>query len=137
MHVVRDPLAVAASLAARDGIAPSEALALWERYTRDAFEASRGWPRVLVDYDALCTEPLAATRALHEQLRALGLEGVRMPPPDAVREWIDAPSHLRRAHDAELSVAQRALRDAIADRSILLATPRRDESSVSLDAGTA
>lgn len=137
VHVVRDPLAVAASLAARDGIAPSEALALWERYTRDAFEASRGWPRVLVDYDALCAEPLAATRALHEQLRALGLEGVRMPTADVVREWIDAPSRQHRPPDAALSVAQRALRDAIADRSILLATPRRDESSVSLDAGTA
>jgi len=137
VHVVRDPLAVAASLVARDGLTPTEALALWERYTRAAFAASLGWPRVVVDYDALCAEPLVATRALHDQLHALGLEGVRMPSPDAVREWIDAPSRPRRAHDAELSAAQHALRDAIADRSILLATSRDDEPRTSRDAGAA
>jgi GT2 family glycosyltransferase/glycosyltransferase involved in cell wall biosynthesis len=138
VHVVRDPLAVAASLAARDGFAPVEALALWERYTRDAFEASRGWPRLIVDYDALCADPHATTRALHDGLRALGLDDVHMPSAEVLHAWIDAPvrdPHARAAQ-AELSGAQRALRDAIADRSILQETPRR-ERPASLHAGAA
>src|SRR6185312_14995381 len=39
VHVVRDPLEVAASLEARDRMPRDEALALWERYTRSAFAA--------------------------------------------------------------------------------------------------
>ncbi len=138
VHVVRDPLAVAASLAARDGFALVEALALWERYTRDAFEASRGWPRLIVDYDALCADPHATTRALHDGLRALGLDDVHMPSAEVLHAWIDAPVRdpRARAAQAELSGAQRALRDAIADRSILQETPRR-ERPASLHAGAA
>jgi hypothetical protein len=138
VHVVRDPLAVAASLAARDGFAMDEALALWERYTRDAFEASRGWPRLVVDYDALCADPLATTQALHDGLRALGLDGVHMPSAQVLHAWIDAPVRDPRTRDAEagLSVAQRARRDAIADRSILQATPGR-ERPAPLHAGAA
>jgi GT2 family glycosyltransferase len=49
VHVVRDPVEAAASLEARDGLGRDEALALWELYTRAAFAATRGWPRVFVD----------------------------------------------------------------------------------------
>lgn len=123
VHVVRDPHAVAASLAARDGFAAGEALALWERYTREAFEASRGWPRVLVDYDALCAQPQATTQALHDELHALGIDRVHMPSADVLHAWIDAPIREPHARAAELSPGQRALHAAIADRSILQATP--------------
>jgi GT2 family glycosyltransferase len=138
VHVVRDPLAVAASLAARDGFAMDEALALWERYTRDAFEASRGWPRLVVDYDALCADPLATTQALHDGLHALGLAGVHLPSAEVLHAWIDAPVRDPHTRDLEagLSVAQRALRDAIADRSILQAMPPQ-QPPASLRAGVA
>jgi len=124
VHVVRDPLAVAASLAARDGLAPVEALALWERYTRDAFEASRGWPRIVVDYDALCADPHAAALVLHDRMRALGLDAVHMPSTEELHAWIGAPARGQGTRNAQLTSAQRALRDAIADRSILQATWR-------------
>lgn len=124
VHVVRDPLGVAASLARRDGIAHDEALALWERYTRDAFEASRGWPRIVVDYDALCADPLAASRRLHDALVARGVDGVRAADAAVVRDWVEAPAREREGGDAVMTAAQRALRDAIGDGSILDAQPR-------------
>jgi hypothetical protein len=71
-------------------------------------------------------------------VRALGLDGVHMPSAQVLHAWIDAPVRDPRTRDAEagLSVAQRALRDAIADRSILQATPGR-ERPAPLHAGAA
>jgi len=119
VHVVRDVDAVAASLAARDGMDPAAALALWERYTRDAFAASAGWPRVLVDYDALCAEPLRVARAVFDELQALGLEGLAWPGEAVVLDWIEPQSRTPSSFAALMTPAQRALQQAIADRSIL------------------
>ncbi|HEY6943047.1 glycosyltransferase [Dokdonella sp.] len=119
VHVVRDPCAVADSLAARDGFTPAEALALWERYTRDAFEASRGWPRIVVDYDALCAAPEAEARRLFDALAAAGIDGLRRPSADVVREWIEPNPDRARSPRATPTPAQRALHAAIVDRSIL------------------
>ena len=120
VHVVRDPLGVAASLAARDGMTHAEALALWETYTHAAFAASRGWPRVLVDYDALLIDPLAVAEHLQRELAALGVTGLHAVDPAQVRDWIEPPR--ARDHAAtrnDLSASQQALHAAIADRSIL------------------
>ncbi|HEY0178290.1 MAG TPA: glycosyltransferase [Dokdonella sp.] len=117
VHVQRDPRAVAASLAARDGLAAADALALWERYTRAAFAASRGWPRVLVDYDALCADPPAAARRLRDELAAFGVALAR-PDDVNVRAWI-APEAPRARADVVPTPAQAALAAAIADRSVL------------------
>jgi GT2 family glycosyltransferase len=120
VHVVRDPRAVAASLVARDGLAPEAALALWERYTRAAFEASRGWPRVLVDYDALLADPVGATRALHAELVRIGVDGVELPADEVVRAWIEPnPRSAPPMPGMALTVAQQALQAAIVDRSLL------------------
>ena len=120
VHVVRDPLAVAASLVARDGLVPEAALALWEHYTRAAFEASRGWPRVLVDYDALLADPLGTTRELHADLVRLGVDGIVLPPGDVVRAWIEPnPRGAPSMPAVALTPAQQALQAAIADRSLL------------------
>ena len=120
VHVVRDPRAVAASLVARDGLAPEAALALWERYTRAAFEASRGWPRVLVDYDALLADPVGATRALHAELVRIGVEGVELPADEVVRAWIEPnPRSAPPMPGMALTAAQQALQAAVADRSLL------------------
>ncbi|HEU4665375.1 MAG TPA: glycosyltransferase [Dokdonella sp.] len=119
VHVVRDPGAVADSLAARDGFTPADALALWERYTRDAFEASRGWPRVIVDYDALCAAPETEARRLFDALRAAGIADLHWPSADVVRDWIEPNASRPRSASALPTPAQRALQAAIADRSIL------------------
>jgi GT2 family glycosyltransferase len=121
VHVVRDPLDVADSLVARDGFEHTAALALWEQYTRAAFEASCGWPRVLVDYADLLADPLAVARQLRDELRALGIDGIAEPDPHVVREWIEpAPERARvNTPRMELTQAQRELQAAIDDRSVL------------------
>jgi hypothetical protein len=120
VHVVRDPRAVAASLVARDGLEPGAALALWEHYTRAAFEASRGWPRLVVDYDALLADPVAVARTLHAELERFGIEGLVPASDDAVRAWIEPNPRGSRAVPAiAMTPAQQALQAAIADRSVL------------------
>lgn len=125
VHVARDAQAVAASLAARDGMSGDAALALWERYTREAFAASAGWPRVLVDYDALCAEPLRVARALLVDLQALGMEGLIWPGDAALLDWIEPSARKPAPSVAATTPAQRALQAAIVDRSILDAGDER------------
>ncbi|MEO7062350.1 MAG: glycosyltransferase [Dokdonella sp.] len=120
VHVVRDPHEVADSLAARNGIEPAQAIALWQTYTRAAFAASRGERRVLVDYADLLADPVALAHRLHAELCAFGIEGLLTPDPAVVREWAVPPT--RNAPGAarhELDPAQRALWVALKDRSIL------------------
>jgi hypothetical protein len=122
VHVVRDPLEVADSLAARDGLSREHSLTLWERYSRAAFTATRGWPRVLVDYAELIADPYGAAARLHADLVALGIDGLALPDPTAVIAWIEPGPRRQHAHPAShaaLSSAQRDLFATIADRSIL------------------
>lgn len=122
VHVVRDPIEVADSLAARDGIGRERALALWERYTRAAFGATRGWRRVMIDYAELIADPQRAAVRLHGELAGLGIEGLTVPDAATVETWIDPALRRQRAKTESrtaLSPAQRELLAAIADRSIL------------------
>ncbi|HVT31735.1 MAG TPA: glycosyltransferase [Rhodanobacteraceae bacterium] len=122
VHVVRDPLEVADSLASRDGIGRSEALALWERYTHSAFAATRGWPRVVVDYGELLADPYAVATRLHADLAALGLKELVAPDPVAIAGWIE-PGLRRHAADERdrsmLTTSQRTLLGAVEDGSVL------------------
>ncbi|MGH8172691.1 MAG: glycosyltransferase [Rhodanobacteraceae bacterium] len=137
VHVVRDPLEVADSLAARDGMGIAQALELWETYTRRAFAASRGWPRVMVEYDALMADPVETARRLHDALGAFGVPGLVLPDAAEITAWIEPSLHRHHADSARrvaLSAAQRALLAAIEDRSILHAGDI-DEDAVNHDAG--
>ena len=122
VHVVRDPIEVADSLAARDGIDRAHALALWERYTRAAFAATRGWPRAMIDYAELVAEPHRVAQRLHAELTAFGITGLAMADASAVGAWIEPGLRRHRAragaHGA-LTAAQGDLLAAIEDRSIL------------------
>jgi len=53
---VRHPLAVAGSLARRDGFAPQKSVLLWSAYMLAAEAYSRDLPRVFVDYDSLLAD---------------------------------------------------------------------------------
>ena len=53
---VRHPLAVAGSLARRDGFPPQKSVLLWASYMLAAEAYTRDLPRAFVDYDALLTD---------------------------------------------------------------------------------
>ncbi|MEP7042856.1 MAG: glycosyltransferase [Dokdonella sp.] len=134
VHVVRDPHAVAASLATRDGLDPAHALALWEHYTRAGFAASRGWPRLMVDYDCVLADPVAVANTLYDGLRELGVESLHTPSAADVCAWIEpALAHRRAAEPATdpLNPGARALWTRILDRSIL------DDEATGAEAATA
>ena len=119
VHVVRDPREVAASLQRRDGMPVEQGLALWERYTRAAFTGSNGWPRIMVDYDALLADPLAITDALFDDLQRAGIQDLRRPDAASIREWIKTEDSASGATGIELSTTQSALASAIDSRRIL------------------
>ena len=50
---IRDPVEVAASLRARDGLLPAKSYLLWLRHVLDAERATRGFSRAVVSYDLL------------------------------------------------------------------------------------
>lgn len=117
--VLRDPLAVAQSLARRDGLSRAHSLALWRRYTLDAFEASRGWPRLVVDYAEALADPVTLARRLHDELVALGVDGLRMPDEAKLRDWFDpALAHARASSDA-LDARTQAVWDAAREGRLL------------------
>lgn len=126
VHVAREPLGVAASLARRDDMSREDALALWEHYTRAAFAASEGWPRVLVDYDQLVADPVRTAQRLHADLVAAGVRGLVLPADETILAWVDAPARHTGGIDGDaLSPTQAELRDAVRSRSILGADSAR------------
>jgi GT2 family glycosyltransferase len=139
VHVVRDPLEVADSLAARDGLDRAHALSLWERYARQAFAGSRGWPRLLVGYAELLADPLRASQRLLTELSRLGVKGLVMPDAQLIRAWIDPNLRLQRSDEqthGALTTSQRALYTAIGDRSILDAAHILDADSAAPEAAS-
>jgi hypothetical protein len=77
--IFRDPLAVARSLAARDGFSLARGLALWEQYNRAALAASEGMPRLVVAHRDLLADPVATLQRLVAGLGATGVAGLAMP----------------------------------------------------------
>jgi hypothetical protein len=56
--VVRHPLEVCASLVSRSAFSPELALALWERYVRNALQGAAGSPLLLSTYDQILADPI-------------------------------------------------------------------------------
>jgi sulfotransferase family protein len=87
--VYRDPLAVARSLAARDGFALERGMALWERYNREALAASEGMPRVIVAQRDLVANPRAIMERVVAALAAAGVEGLAVPDATALAGQVE------------------------------------------------
>ena len=73
---VRNPIDVAASLEARDGIDPSIGLLMWLRSLLDAERASRDIERVFLRYERLLGAPREVVKQLED---SLGIEGLTQP----------------------------------------------------------
>lgn len=99
--IVRNPLEVAESLRARDGMSFEKAMLLWLRHMLDAEFETRHLARNVVTFDALLEDwkLLAAQTA-----GRLGITWPRQPGDAAhdVREFLDLELHNHRATQAEL-----------------------------------
>ena len=87
--VHRNPIDVAHSLLARDGIPLDRGLALWELYTRSALAASSDLPRLIVSYDTVLADPAAVTRRMLAELVARGAKDLRWPDTGASAGFVD------------------------------------------------
>jgi hypothetical protein len=90
--IYREPLPVARSLAARDGLPIPFGIALWEGYMREALASTQGLPRVLVSHRELMADPEATLRRLHYHLSRLGgpsLANLRVPAAEEIRTVVD------------------------------------------------
>jgi hypothetical protein len=67
----RPPLAVARSLARRDGMHLADGVALWERYNRAALEGVRGLDVFVTDYESVLADPRARLGEIAEWLGGL------------------------------------------------------------------
>jgi glycosyltransferase involved in cell wall biosynthesis len=70
---VRHPISVAQSLARRDGFAPVKSYYLWLEHLLGALTATSGCPRIVVDYDALLSQPNVEIKRI--------ADGLQLPPP--------------------------------------------------------
>lgn len=68
--VVRDPLEIAASLAARNGFSVGRSLLLWLTYFLAAERSSRGVPRVFIHYDDVLNDWRAVMRRVQSTIDA-------------------------------------------------------------------
>lgn len=93
VFVLRHPMEVARSLAARDGLPVGRGLLLWLEYSLAAAEAAAALPHAVVDYPAL----LADWRT--EIAGVLALAGVPLPTGDAAAQ-VDAFLEPGRRHQA-------------------------------------
>jgi hypothetical protein len=94
VQVVRNPIEVARSLRFRNGVPTRAGLALWEAYNVSCLRQAADLPRVVVNYDALVSDPQPTLRSLSQQLRGVGVQGL---DPDRGAAMID--KSLRREHD--------------------------------------
>ena len=94
----RNPMEVAHSLKLRNGMPLEYGLALWEYHAVSIIRHAHALPKVFTTYDAMLTNPLAATRALCDALSD-HMHGLHLPSEENVLAYI-TPS-LRRAHAPE------------------------------------
>lgn len=101
VFVYRHPGEVARSLQRRDGIHPSQGLALWERYVCSGLEALEGLPVLVVRYE----DALAAPEEFEDELTSFLLEA-GWPDPEnansAATNTIGATGKLRAVLDPAL-----------------------------------
>lgn len=97
VHVARHPLATAQSLEKRDRFPLHFGAALWEEYNARALLVSSGLPRFAVCYETLMEQPLATAQALHQSLRACGIQGLRLPDEQAIRDFLASELQHHRA----------------------------------------
>jgi hypothetical protein len=102
---LRNPLEVAKSLEARDGIALSHGFALWLRYMLEAELHSRGVPRVFVHFSDLLQDWRSIVREIEQRL-GVALPGRETSAADTVSEFLDKSLRHQLAAEPEENVRE-------------------------------
>jgi hypothetical protein len=97
---LRHPAEVASSLERRDRMPLATGVALWERYTRSALEASEGLPRTALLFDDLFARPEETARGLRAFLAARRSAELGPVDDEAVRRHVNPSGRHHRAADA-------------------------------------
>lgn len=130
IHVEREPLEIAASLAARNNFPLPVGVALWEVYTAHAWKASAPDPRVVVAFGDLIRDPVVTTTRLVGELQSHGVQGLRVPSAREIEAFITPSLHRQRRtaadHPELLNLRQAALASA---------TGRLERDDVRISAG--
>ena len=90
IHIHRNPLEVAQSLHARNGIPISAALAMWEVYNIRALHASNGLPRYFLGYEELLRTPTSVLESLHGVLTGETSYQLRVPDSSELSSFLEA-----------------------------------------------
>lgn len=123
--VVRHPLEVARSLAARDGFGEQKSLLLWLIHLVEAERATRGRPRAFVSYERLLREPDAVVAQLRRRLEA----GLAVPTEQAriaIREFL-SDEHRHHLVEEEIASGAADLRDWVREAHVLARRLAHDE----------
>jgi hypothetical protein len=119
----RDPLEVALSLQARDGLPLAVGIALWENYNLAALRHSLGAPRLCVSYHRLLSDPQGVAATLAAGLEPFAPGALSPPTADELAEVVTSDLHRQRARphelDEYLNVSQSALFRALEDGTAL------------------
>ncbi len=114
--IYRHPDEVAASLSRRDGFSSAVALALWERYNRDALLAVQGWPVLVMPYDRLANDAVGWAGDVRSFLTDHGIrQDATVSAADAAGEVRGELRHRRAEGALEMSAPQRRLLEALAE----------------------
>lgn len=108
IHVYRDPVEVAASLRARNGIPIEAGMALWERYVRAALDASAGLPSVVISHRQLMKHPVQAVNQLLRRLEVIGEAGLHMPAQAEVNAFVQSDLYRQKAGNEDLCAYRNA-----------------------------
>lgn len=103
VHILRHPLEVASSLAARNGLPIQVGLALWELHLVRARRSAEGLPWIGIRHGDLLVDPVGTLADVVSGLRASGVTGIRMPVARDVTGFISTSLHRHRWNRPDLS----------------------------------
>jgi len=89
VFVNRNPTDIANSLAKRNKFSVEFGLALWEKYVKQALKSTVGCEVIFVSFHKFLDSPTEETKHLYEKLHSLGIEKIKLPKENEIREFVD------------------------------------------------
>lgn len=122
IHVTRDPLEVARSLADRDSISIPYGLALWEWYNTHAIAVTEGLDGIRVDYSDLLSKPGESVKRMLSLLQQHSEIELKAPDEQQLNEIADSRLKHQSANVEDLrrylSIKQQQLRDFLCSSAL-------------------